>query len=79
VGLLKKSPHPNAAILWYDFMLGEEAQQILTMRFNYPTNLKINSPVKNQQFKFINPQEFLDMNLKWSKTYEQMVTRRTGK
>ncbi len=79
VGLLKKAPHPNAAILWYDFMLGEEAQQILTKRFNYPTNLKINSPVKNQQFKFINPQEFLDMNLKWSKTYEQMVTRRAGK
>jgi len=79
VGVLKKSPHPNAAVLWYDFMLGEEAQQILTKRFNYPTNIKINSPVKNQQFKFINPQDFLDMNLKWSKTYEQLVTKRAGK
>jgi len=77
VGLLKKAPHPHAAMLWYDFMLSEEAQQILVKRFNIPTHTKVSAPIKSQQIKFINPVQALDMNEKWLKAYEQAVTKRS--
>jgi iron(III) transport system substrate-binding protein len=76
VGLLKKAPHPHAAMLWYDFMLSEEAQQILTKRFNIPAHRKIETPEKKLPLKFIDPGQFLDMNEKWVKAYEEAVTKR---
>jgi iron(III) transport system substrate-binding protein len=76
VGLLKKAPHPHAAMLWYDFMLSEEGQQILTKRFNIPTSKMIDTPEKSLPLKFIDPAQFLDMNEKWVKAYEEAVTKR---
>jgi iron(III) transport system substrate-binding protein len=76
VGLLKKAPHPHAAMLWYDFMLSEEGQQILTKRFNIPASKKIDTPEKSLPLKFIDPAQFLDMNEKWVKAYEEAVTKR---
>jgi iron(III) transport system substrate-binding protein len=76
VGLLRKAPHPHAAMLWYDFMLSDEGQQILTKRFNIPASKKIDTPEKSLSLKFIDPAQFLDMNDKWIKAYEEAVTKR---
>lgn len=77
IGLLRKAPHPHAAMLFYDFMLSSEGQQILSNRYYVSTNNKIDSPLKKMPLKFIDPGLFLDMNDKWIKDYEETVTRRT--
>jgi iron(III) transport system substrate-binding protein len=76
VGLLRKAPHPYAAMLWYDFMLSDEGQQILASRFNIPASKRIDTPEKRLPLKFIDPAQFLDMNAKWVKAYEDAVTKR---
>jgi iron(III) transport system substrate-binding protein len=76
VGLLRKAPHPYAGMLWYDFMLGDEAQHILASRFNIPASKKIDTPEKKLQLKFIDPGQVLDMNDKWTKAYEETITKR---
>ncbi|WP_018992945.1 extracellular solute-binding protein [Aromatoleum evansii] len=77
VGVLKTSPHPHAALLFYDYMLGE-AQQISFSRNYVPTSRKIDAPLARQPLKFIDPALALDMNEKWLKTYEDVVTKRAA-
>jgi iron(III) transport system substrate-binding protein len=76
IGLLKKSPNPHAAMLYYDFMLSEEGQQILANRSRVPTSGKIETAWKKVPIKLIDPARFLDLNEKWIKDYESAVTKR---
>ncbi|MDB5729386.1 MAG: fbpA 3 [Noviherbaspirillum sp.] len=76
IGLLKRSPNPHAAMLYYDYMLSEEGQQILANRSRVPTSTKIETAWKNVPIKLIDPARYLDMNEKWLKDYEAAVTKR---
>jgi iron(III) transport system substrate-binding protein len=76
IGLARKAPHPHAAMLFYDFLQGEEAQQLLVKRFKIPVNKKLDKHEEKQVLKFIDPAQFLDMNAKWTKAYEEAVTKR---
>ncbi|MDB5762535.1 MAG: fbpA 3 [Herminiimonas sp.] len=78
IGLAKKAPHPYAAMLYYDFMQSEEAQQILAKRFKIPVSRKIDTPEKKLHLKFIDPAAAIDMNDKWIKVYEDTVTKRVN-
>src|SRR6266705_2713764 len=45
VGVARRAPHPHAAVLFYDFEIGEEGQRILAQRDFVPTNRKIDTPL----------------------------------
>jgi iron(III) transport system substrate-binding protein len=76
IGLLKRAPHPHAAMLFYDFLLSD-AQQILSDRDFVPTSNKINAPLKKLPLKFIDPELFLDMNDKWVRSFNDVFLNRT--
>jgi iron(III) transport system substrate-binding protein len=71
-GVLRHAPHPNAAILFLDFMLGD-AQKLLLDRDFTPTNMKV-QPLQIP-FKVIDPAQMLDEGDKWSKLYDQIVVK----
>ncbi len=78
VGVAKKSPHPNAAVLFYDYMIST-AQPILAVMNHIPTSKKVASPFKNinmQQLKFIDPEKVLDEYERWTKLYEDTILGR---
>jgi iron(III) transport system substrate-binding protein len=68
VAMLKKAPHPNAAALFYDFMLTEGQQILADMRF-VPTSKKFASPIGDVPVKLIDPAKALDMREAWTKAY----------
>ncbi|OIQ98767.1 iron uptake protein A1 precursor [mine drainage metagenome] len=72
-GLLKHAPHPNAAALFFDFMLSD-AQAILVKRDFITTNKKYHSPLMNMPLSFLDPTVTLDQNEKWRKLYQQIIT-----
>ncbi len=74
VGMAKRAPHPNAAVLFYDFMLSD-AQPILLQRDFVPTNKKTDTPLNKVPLKFVDPKVILDENEKWTKLYEDIITR----
>ncbi len=76
IGMLRKAPHPHAAMLFYDFMLGE-GQQILAERDYVPTSGKIDTPLRATPMKFIDPVLFLEMNNKWMQTFNDIFVKRT--
>jgi iron(III) transport system substrate-binding protein len=71
-GVLRRAPHPNAAILFLDFMLSD-AQTLLLARDFTPTNMKV-KPLQTQ-FKAIDPAQMLDESDKWAKLFDEIIVK----
>jgi ABC-type Fe3+ transport system substrate-binding protein len=69
-GVMRRAPHPHAAVLFLDFMLSD-AQQLLLDRDFTPTNMKV-KPL-DVPFKVIDPAQVLDQGDKWQKLYNEIV------
>src|SRR6266850_7944289 len=60
IGIARRAPHPNAALLFHDFMLSTEAQELLLSMKYVPTNTKVPSPLARQRFTLVDPAVALD-------------------
>jgi iron(III) transport system substrate-binding protein len=69
-GVMRRAPHPHAAVLFLDFMLSD-AQQLLLDRDFTPTNMKV-KPL-DVPFKVIDPAQVLDQGDKWQKLYNEII------
>ena len=75
IEMLIKAPHPNAAVLFYDFML-TDGEKILADATYVPTSTKVVSPLANVPVKIIDPVHALEMQDKWVKIYEDTITKK---
>jgi len=75
LAILRKAPHPNAAMLFYDFMLNE-GQQILAGQDFVVTSKTIDTPFSKIAMKFVDPAQALDMQEKWTKLYEDVLVKK---
>jgi iron(III) transport system substrate-binding protein len=75
IAVNKKAPHPNAAVLFYDFEIGPEGQQILAKRDFVPTSKKVDTPLNKIPMKFVDSRVQLDEFQKWQKLYEDIFTK----
>ena len=75
MGVLKKAPHPNAAVLFYDFML-TDAQQVLLDEHDVVTAKKYDATLKTSSMKYIDPAAALDNDAKWSQVYDEVFMKR---
>jgi iron(III) transport system substrate-binding protein len=71
-GVMRRAPHPHAAVLFMDFML-YEAQKVLVDRDFTPTNMKVR-PL-DVPFNVIDPAQVLDQGDKWQKLYDEIVLK----
>ena len=71
-GVLRRAPHPNAAILFLDFMLSD-AQTLLLARDFTPTNMKV-KPL-DLAFTLVDPAQMLDQGDKWAKLFDEIIVR----
>jgi iron(III) transport system substrate-binding protein len=78
VGVARNAPHPNAALLFYEYMLGPDGQNALVKIDYVPTNQKVESPLKGVRIVATDPVRSLDESEKWSKLFEETVTKRGG-
>jgi len=72
LAMAKAAPHPNAAALFYDFVLSE-GQQILADMYFVPTSKKLPSPIGNVALTLIDPARALDRQEKWMKEYAALT------
>jgi iron(III) transport system substrate-binding protein len=75
VAVARRAPHPHAAVLFYDFEIGEEGQRILAKRDFVPTNRKIDTPLNKLPLVLVDPKVMLDEHAKWTKLYEDLFLR----
>lgn len=76
VGIARQAPHPNAALLFYDFMLSREAQQVLLSRDYVPTLASLPSPLAQRRYKLIDPGRAMDEHDKWQKSFDDVIVKR---
>ncbi len=73
IGLARRAPHPNAAVLWVDFMLSD-AQALLLKRDFLPASLKANPSLAATALTFVDPAQVLDEHDKWARLYKEIIT-----
>lgn len=75
IGVARKAPHPHAALLFYDYVIGPEGQRILAKIGYVPTNVRIESPVKGVKVKFLDAATLLDEQQKSTSLFEQIILK----
>jgi iron(III) transport system substrate-binding protein len=75
VGVARHAPHPNAAMLFYEYLLGDAQQYFVSMDY-VPSNTKVTSPLKGIRIVQANPARSLDESDKWTALFQSMVVRR---
>jgi iron(III) transport system substrate-binding protein len=69
VGVARQAPHPHAAVLFYDFEISQEGQEILAKRDFVPTSRKVDTPLNKLPMKFVDARVTLDEYDKWVNLY----------
>jgi iron(III) transport system substrate-binding protein len=72
VAVARKAPHPHAAVLFYDFEISPEGQQIIANREFVPTSKKIDTPLNKVPMKFVDAKVSIDEYDKWKSLYRQL-------
>jgi len=78
IGVARHAQHPNAALLFYEYLLGPEGQQAMVSIDYVPTNTRVPSPLKGVKIIQTDPIRSLDESDKWKKLYEETVLKKAG-
>jgi iron(III) transport system substrate-binding protein len=75
IAVVANAPRPNAAVLFFDFMLSD-AQKILADRDYVVTNNKIASPIERSTLHVMDSAKVLQEGEKWQRLYTQVISSR---
>ena len=72
VAVARRAAHPNAAILYFEFMFGE-AQELLRARDFFPASRNARMLPGGASVTFLDPGKGLDENQKWSRYFRDIM------
>ena len=72
VGVARRAPHPHAALLFADFILAPEGQEIIKSRNRVPVSTAVDSPLNKFAYELIDPRIALDEWDKWSRLWSSL-------
>ncbi len=75
VALPLRAAHPHAAVLYCDFMLGDEGQKLLGERDFVPASRNVASPLAQLPITVIDAGQLLADGDKWARLYDEIVVR----
>lgn len=78
IAVSAKAPHPNAALLFYDYMLGD-AQKIMVEMEMVPTNKTVPTELNKFKMKIIDPEKAVDQGGKWDKLFDDIILKKKAK
>jgi iron(III) transport system substrate-binding protein len=76
IGVAKQAPHPNAALLFADFVLSPEGQRLFESMGRVPASTKVKSHLNNFPFILEEPATVLDESAKWEKLWDDLFLRK---
>jgi iron(III) transport system substrate-binding protein len=76
IGIAKNAPHPNAALLFTDFMLSPETQQLLADLGRTPSSTKAKTNLNNFPHIMADTATVLDENDKWTKLWDDLFIKK---
>ncbi len=76
IGVAKHASHPNAALLFADFVLSPEGQRLFESMGRVPASTKVKSHLNNFPFTLEEPATVLDEAAKWEKLWDELFIRK---
>jgi iron(III) transport system substrate-binding protein len=73
IGLAANAPHPNAALLFADFVLSPEGQQLFNSMGRFPSSRKVKSDLVAFPYLMLDPIVLIDEDEKWLKLWNELV------
>jgi iron(III) transport system substrate-binding protein len=75
VAVTRRAPHPNAGLLFADFILSREGQEIIKARNRVPSSRAVNSPLNQYDYRLIDPVIVLDEWDVWEKRWSELFLK----
>lgn len=72
IGVARHAPHPHAALLFVDFMLSPQAQEMLASMDRSPVSRKVKTETSSMNYVMSDPAVILDQNDKWEQLWDKM-------
>jgi iron(III) transport system substrate-binding protein len=76
IGIARQAPHPNAALLFADFVLSPEGQKLFESMGRVPASTQLQSHLNNFPFTLIDPVTVLDEADKWGKLWDELFIKK---
>jgi iron(III) transport system substrate-binding protein len=75
VAVARRAQRPHAALLYYDFMIGDEGQGILLKRDFVPASRKLDTALNRGPLHVIDPALVVDQGERWAKLYHEIIVK----
>ena len=72
IGIARQAPHPHAALLFADFMLSREAQEMMAAMGRTPVHRGVKTETSAMAYVMSDPAVILDENDKWQGLWEKL-------
>jgi iron(III) transport system substrate-binding protein len=72
IGIARQAPHPNAALLFADFILSPEAQGMLSGMGRVPVSRAVKTDTSALNYVMSDPAVILDENDKWQQLWDKL-------
>jgi iron(III) transport system substrate-binding protein len=72
IAVTKSAPHPHAALLFADFVLSPEGQQLFLSLGRVPASLRVKSALNDFPYVLVDPITVLDESAKWEKVWNEL-------
>ena len=76
IAVMQRAPNPATALLFHDFLLSPEGQQLLADNRFVPTSRAQSNPLLRLPMKMLDPVRVLDWQDKWQKTFDDTIVKR---
>jgi iron(III) transport system substrate-binding protein len=72
IGVAKNAPHPNAALLFADFVLSPDGQKLLNDLDRNPSSKKQDTLLTRYKHSMVDPIKWTDESSKWEKLWHEL-------
>jgi len=72
IGVARHAQRPHAALVFADFMLSPEGQQLIKKRHRVPSSRAVKTPLNDFPYEMIDPVIVLDEEAKWEKVWTDL-------
>jgi iron(III) transport system substrate-binding protein len=75
IGVARNAPHPHAGLLFADFLLSPEGQELIKKRNRVPASRAVKTKLNDFPYEMIDPVITLDEDAKWEKIWSELFLK----
>jgi iron(III) transport system substrate-binding protein len=76
IAVARNAPHPHAALLFADFVLSPQGQELLNSMGRVPVSTRVKTELNRFPYTMVDPVTVLDEQEKWNKLWEGLFIRK---